>query len=201
MSLKREVSLKTVDAVKVLWDWDRRGRSVFSVRDIRKMFPERSHKTLAAGLRRLVNQGLLERAARGVYVNPLSRLSKRYLIEKVAVCLRRGEYSYVSLESALSEYGVISQIPMSRITVMTTGRSATIHTPYGVIEFTHTRRSPVDILSNTLIMENRPLRVARVETALRDLRRVGRNLDMVNLEYYEDILEEQADAAARLTPT
>ncbi len=193
--------MKTVDAIKVLWDWDRKERSVFSVTDLRKMFPERSPKTFAEGLRRLVKQGFLEHAARGVYVNLLSRSSKRYLIEKIAVCLRRGEYSYVSLESALSEYGVISQIPMSRITIMTTGRSAIIRTPYGVIEFTHTKRSAADILDNTIIMEKRPLRIARVETALRDLRRVGRNLDMVNLEYYEDILEEQAEAAARVTPT
>ena len=193
--------MKTVEAVKTLWDWDRRGRSVFLVADLRKMFPERSPKTFSEGLRRLVKQGFLKHAARGVYVNPLSRLSKRYLIEKIAVCLRRGEYSYVSLESALSEYGAISQIPMSRITVMTTGRSATIRTPYGVIEFTHTKRSPADILRSTLIMKERPLRIARVETALRDLRRVGRNLDMVNLDDYEDILEEQAEAAARAATT
>ena len=154
-----------------------------------------THGRFAEGLGRLVKQGVLEHAARGVYVNPLSRLSRRYLIEKIAVCLRRGEYSYVSLESALSEYGAISQIPMSRITVMTTGRSATIRTPYGVIEFTHTKRSPADILRSTLIMKERPLRIARVETALRDLRRVGRNLDMVNLEDYEDILREQDEAS------
>ena len=158
------------------------------------MFPERSHKTFAEGLRRLVLQGFLERAARGVYVNSLSRLSKRYRIEEVAVCLRRGEYSYVSLESALAEYGAISQIPMSRITVMTTGRSAEIRTPYGVIEFTHTSRGERDILNSTIFMEGRPLRIARVEAALRDLRRVGRNLGMVNEEYYQEILEEQAAA-------
>ncbi len=186
--------MKTPDAIKILWDWDRRGRAVFAVSDLRTLFPEKSPKTFAEGVRRLARQGFLERAARGVYVNPLSRLSNRYLIEKVAVCLRRGEYSYVSLESALAEYGAISQIPMSRITVMTTGRSAEIRTPYGVIEFTHTARSPGDILANTLVMQDRPLRVARVETALRDLRRVGRNLDMVNREDYEDIPKEQAEA-------
>ena len=61
-----------MDAIKVLWDWDRRERCVFSVTDLRKMFPERSPKTFAEGLRRLVKQGFLEHAARGVYVNPLS---------------------------------------------------------------------------------------------------------------------------------
>ncbi len=34
-----------------------------------------------------------------------------------------GEYNYVSLESMLSEYGLISQIPIDRLTVMTTGRN------------------------------------------------------------------------------
>lgn len=183
--------MKTVESIKILWEWDRRGRSVFSVADLRKMFPERSRKTFAQGLARLVSQGFLERAARGVYVNPLSSRSRRYLVEEVAACLRRGEYSYISLESALSEYGAISQIPMSRITVMTTGRAAEIQTPYGVIEFTHTARPVRNILGGTIVMEGRPMRIARVETALRDLRRVGRNLDMVIEEYYEDILEEQ----------
>ena len=186
--------MKTVEAIKVLWEWDLRGRAVFAVADLRKLFPERSHRTFDEGLRRLVRQGVLERAARGVYVNSLSRLSKRYRVEEIAVCLRRGEYSYVSLESALSEYGAISQIPMSRITVMTTGRSAEIRTRYGVIEFTHTSRAERNILENTVVMEGRPLRIARVEAALRDLRRVGRNLDMVNEEYYQEILEEQAAA-------
>ncbi|MDE2789076.1 MAG: DUF6088 family protein [Paracoccaceae bacterium] len=186
--------MRSVEAIKVLWEWDLHGRAVFAVADLRKMFPERSPKTFAEGLRRLVRQGILERAARGIYVNPLSRLSKRYRVEEIAICLRRGEYSYVSLESALAEYGAISQIPMSRITIVTTGRSAEIRTPYGVIEFTHTSRAVRDILESTIVMEGRPLRIARVEAALRDLRRVGRNLGMVNEEYYRDILEEQAAA-------
>lgn len=185
--------MKTVDAMKTLMEWDARGREVFSVDDLRAMFPERSPKTFAAGLRRLVRQGVLQRVARGVYVNPLSRQPKSYLVEKIAVCFRRGGYSYVSLESALSEFGVISQIPMSRITVMTTGRAGVIRTPYGVIEFTHTARPWRDILENTLVMEGRPLRIARVETALRDIRRVGRNLHLVNETYYREILEEQAE--------
>ncbi len=121
-------------------------------------------------------------------------MPKSYLVEKIAVCLRRGAYSYVSLESALSEYGVISQIPMSRITVMTTGPGGVIGTPYGVIEFTHTVRPWRDILEKTLVMDGRPLRIARVETALRDLRRVGRNLHLVNETSYREILEEQAEA-------
>ena len=113
------------------------------------------------------------------------------MLEEIAVSKRRGEFSYVSLESALCEFGVISQIMIDRITVMTTGRSAEITTPWGVIEFTHTARTGRDIYDSTLHMEGRPLRIARLEAALRDLRRVGRNLHMVDMEKYKDILEEQ----------
>jgi len=46
----------------------------------------------------------------------------------------------------LSEYGVISQIPLDRLTVMTTGRKGIYKTIYGTIEFTHTKRSVENIL-------------------------------------------------------
>lgn len=186
--------MKALEAVKTLTDWDRKNRSVFAVADLRRLFPERSENTFAEGLRRLVAQGVLERAARGVYVYALSRRSRQYLVEEVAACLRRGEYNYISLESALSEFGAISQVPISRITVMTTGRGGMIATPYGDIEFTHTARPVSDILESTLAADGRPLRIARVETALRDLRRVGRNLHMVDPDEYRDILERQAAA-------
>ena len=186
--------MKALEAVKTLSLWDRRDRSVFAMADLRRIFPERTEKTFTEGLRRLVAQGVLERAARGVYVNALSQRSRGYLLEEIAVCMRRGEYSYVSLESALSEFGAISQIPLSRITVMTTGRGGLIETRYGDIEFTHTARPVRDILGNTLVMEGRPLRIARVEAALRDLKRVGRNLHMVDMDEYRDILAGQAAA-------
>ena len=38
-----------------------------------------------------------------------------YVIEQIAKTLRRGEYNYVSLESILSEYGLISQIPIDSL--------------------------------------------------------------------------------------
>ncbi|MCG6220749.1 type IV toxin-antitoxin system AbiEi family antitoxin, partial [Vibrio diabolicus] len=93
-------------------------------------------------------------------------------------CLRRGEYNYISLESALSEYSVISQVMIDRITIMTTGRKGEFKTPYGVIEFTHTKRDDIDIISNT-ITSDRPLRIASKETAIRDLKRVGRNTHLI----------------------
>lgn len=104
-----------------------------------------------------------------------------HAIEHVARALRRGEYNYVSLESALSEYGVISQIPLDRLTVMTTGRKGVYHTALGTIEFIHTKRKPTAILEG-VVDAGRPLRLATPHTAWRDLKRVGRNTHLVNAD-------------------
>ena len=69
---------------------------------------------------------------------------------------------------------------------MTTGRKGIYKTRYGVLEFTHTDRSVQDILSHIKQVEGRPLRIAGREAALRDLKRVGRNTQMINGERAKD---------------
>ena len=65
---------------------------------------------------------------------------------------------------------------------MTTGRKGIYNTTYGVIEFTHTKRTVKNILESTSKVNERPLRMASKEAALRDLRRVGRNMNLINPE-------------------
>jgi len=161
---------------------DRRGVHVFSHRDFAKLFPDEQEKALEKSLQRLVRNGVLERVAKGTYVNAFTKSRDSNLIEEIALVLRRGEFSYVSLESMLSEYGMISQIPLDRITIMTTGPKGTYTTPYGVIEFKHTKRRPAEIIKRTVSVPGRPLRIATKSAALQDLRRVGRNTNMVELE-------------------
>ena len=169
-------------AIKVLREQDRQGKYIFTNRDLSKLFPEDSFKTFNEGLKRLVKSGILKRACRNIYVNEDARQFDSYAIEHIAKTLRRGEYNYVSLESMLSEYGLISQIPMDRMTLMTTGRTGIYNTAYGVIEFTHTKRTVKDILINTTKINERPLRVATKQAALRDLKRVGRNISLVHMD-------------------
>ncbi len=166
-------------AIQRLNQFDRKGRYVFSTQDISKLFPEDTKRALQAGIHRLVGQGILLRASKGVFIYALSQHQHNYPLEWIAKTMRRGEYSYLSLESALSEYGVISQIPMDRITVMTTGRKGEYTTPFGTIEFTHTQRMPADIVNNTVLV-GRPLRMATQQAAYRDLKRVGRNIHLVD---------------------
>lgn len=166
-------------AQQTLHRWAQKGRYVFNKHELSRLFPEDSDKTLTQSLLRLCESRMLERVCRGVYVYCHAK-SDGYTIEHIAKALRPGSYNYVSLESMLSEYGVISQIPIDRLTVMTTGRKGLYHTHYGSIEFTHTKRSVEDILTSIISAPPRPLRVATCATAWRDLKRVGRNTNLVD---------------------
>ena len=176
--------MKQAHAIRQLAAHDRQGRQVFTHYDLATLFPEDNPRTLQASLDRLVKNGVLIRAVHGVYVNALSANEFTHTLENIAKAMRRGEYSYVSLESALSEYGVISQIPM-RLTIMTTGRKGEVNTPFGTIEFTHTGRPVRDILDDIHDV-GRPLRLAGKHKACRDLRRVGRNTELID----EELLHE-----------
>ena len=178
--------MKQALAIKRLNKLDKKGRYVFLHRDLAKVFHEDSPRSLTDSLARLVKGGIMERVARGVYVYALSRhKNTSNTLDLIATALRRGEYNYVSLESALSAYGVISQIPIDRLTLMTTGVKGEYKTRYGVIEFTHTKRAVKDILDH-IVQANRPLRVASKTTALRDLKRVGRNNHLIDMAAMDD---------------
>ncbi len=174
------------DAIRKLAEWDRRGRCVFAAQDLARLFPEDSPGAFNKGLDRLVKVGILRRACRGVYVNPNAASLDGYLLERIALVLRRGEYCYLSLESMLSELGVISQVPLDRLTVMTSGRKGVYKTPYGVIEFTHTSRPVDEILRHCVRAGDRPMRLTNAHTAWRDLKRVGRNTHLVDQEALEE---------------
>ncbi|WED21973.1 hypothetical protein L3Q72_00720 [Vibrio sp. JC009] len=179
--------MKQEIAINRLSELDAKGRYVFLHRDLVKIFHEDSLRSLNDSLARLVKSAVLERVARGVYVYSLSR--HRYTaktLDLIATALRRGEFNYVSLESALSAYGVISQIPIDRLTLMTTGVKGVYKTNYGVIEFTHTKRSIKSILDD-IFQADRPLKMAKKTAALRDLKRVGRNTHLIDMEaMYDD---------------
>jgi hypothetical protein len=178
--------MKQSQALEVLHRWDQRGRQVFTQADLARLFDGESPKTLQISIDRLVHRGLLIRACRGVYVFAYGQIRGGEILEQVARAIRRGHYNYVSLESALSEYGAISQIPIDRLTVMTTGRKGTYRTPWGVIEFTHTAR-PVRELIGRMRDVGRPLRLATPQSAWADLKRVGRNTHLVDEETLGDV--------------
>jgi predicted transcriptional regulator of viral defense system len=177
--------MQKIDALNTLKDLDRRGVYVLTKADLAKAFPDEEEKTLEKSLQRLVSDGILERVTKGIYLNPMATSKKSHVVEDIAAVLRRSHLSYVSMESMLSEYGVISQVPVRRVTIMTTGAKGTYNTPYGTIEFTHTKRRLVEIIRRTAIVKNRPLRIALKAAAVQDLVRAGRNTGMMNMAEIE----------------
>lgn len=101
-------------------------------------------------------------------------------IEVLAIELRKNYQVYISFEDALSRWGVISQIPM-RLIVATTGESGEYSTEFGVIEFIHVEHSEELIIENTLDT-GYPLRLAKKLWCYEDLKRIGRNLHLIDRE-------------------
>ena len=177
--------MNITSALTTLHELDVKGRYVYTSKNLAKLFSNDSRDAFQAGLKRLVKNRILQRVARGVYVFAYSRNINADTVEEIAKSLRRGHFNYVSLESALSIYGAIAQVPIDRLTVVTTGREGEFKTPFGVIEFTHTKRSVSEITHN-IVQTGQPLRRATRQTAFRDLKRVGRNLHLVDeSEIYE----------------
>ena len=177
--------MKTRDAIRAFAELDQEGRRVFTTSDLREIFSGEKEKTFSEGLRRLVGTGQLERIQRGIYVNRGSVRSWYGYPEELAAVIRRGHRNYVSLECALSAWGIISQVPYAYLSVMTTGRKGITRTRNGWIEFTHTARQGLDLEADT-VDTGLALRLATPQAALRDLRRVGRNLHMVDMEEYAE---------------
>lgn len=178
--------MNKIEAINKLATLDRVGVYVLSKGDLAKAFPDEKEKAFEKSLQRLVSDGILQRVAKGVYVNTMAKSKKGQVIEDIAAVLRRGHFSYVTRESMLSEYGVISQVPMSRVTLMTTGANGIYETPYGTIEFTHTKRRPAELIERTATMKGRPLRIATKQAAIADLVRSGRNTNMIDMQELAD---------------
>src|SRR3979411_1826957 len=118
---------------------DRCGGWAFTPATSSALLGEPEPNYLKLRMKRLADQGVLIRAARGVYVNPHARSMPNDVRGGLIRFLRPRELTYVSLESKLSEAGAISQVATT-LTCMTTGSPGRFDTPWGAIEFTHTDR-------------------------------------------------------------
>ena len=192
MAAERVLTLEEGVGVLVLGD----GRSfpVIDTKGLRTLFSKDAVPAFNAGVRRLVRVGLLERLAHGVYLNKaLPRMGLKG-IGIVACHLRPNDLVYLSYESALADFGSISQIPMTVI-LATTGRRGPYSTPYGDIEFAHTSRRHAEILRRSVFDERWGMRVAEPTLAYEDLQRVRRNLHMVDEEMHAKVVAEWQQSA------
>src|SRR5947207_4997590 len=180
--MKRRILMQKLD------DMDRRGVWAFTPATFSALLGDPEPNYLKLMMKRLADQGVLVRAARGVYVNPHARSLPSDVRLALTRFLRPRELTYVSLESKLSEAGVISQ-GATVLTCMTTGSPGRFDTPWGAIEFTHTDRE-IAIGTDVHARDDGVLE-ATIERAARDLRRVGRNTGLIDEETLADAIAEE----------
>lgn len=93
-----------------------------------KVLTEMESHTLRVALKRLNEKGFFQRVCRGFYANPLNPPG----LEDVSGIIYAP--SYISLESALSRRGILSQIPQI-LTCITTKLPRKFSTGFGAIEY------------------------------------------------------------------
>lgn len=156
-------------------------RYLFTRADLNGAFP--GYSGLPVLLSRAVKAGILERVCRSVYLYPRAAYPRGLVLFHVAARLRPRDFNYISLETALSEAGVISQIPMSTVTIMSSGRSQMIRCgKFGRLEFIHTVQRPEDLADQLTYDPASRLWRASVPLALRDMRATRRSQDLVSEE-------------------
>lgn len=162
---------------------------LFTLKDLRALLPNLSESAFKTLLSRAARDGHLERLCRGLYLYPPATPSDGLLLFHAAARLRADEFSYVSLETALSDAGVISQIPINWISIMSSGRSNIISCGrWGTIEFINTRQRP-EILAKQLYYDSRcGMWRASISLALRDMRVTGRNLDLIDWSVVDELI-------------
>lgn len=162
---------------------------LFTSQDLRAICPTLSDPAFKTLLSRAVSSQILVRVCRGIYLYSQAAPTDGLLLFHVAALLRANRFNYISLETVLSDVGVISQIPINWITIMSSGRSNTMKCGnFGSIEFIHTEQKPATLLEQLHYDPDCGLWRANVALALRDMKMTRRNLDLINWELANELI-------------
>jgi len=184
--------MKAAELLAVLDEQDRENNLwTFTRASFRVLFPMESEDSLKMSLRRHVKSSLLKQIRKGLYINERARSVPSDKLLALVQFLKPGDINYLSQESRLSQLGVISQMPINYLSVMTSGNSQTFKTPYGNVQFTHTQRSMAFILDHTSVDAEIGLLMADDYLALKDLMRSNRSTrDLVDEQIKKEIYEK-----------
>ncbi|PLX49402.1 MAG: hypothetical protein C0613_07625 [Desulfobulbaceae bacterium] len=154
---------------------------LFSLADLKGAMPEQSQGGFKALVSRGVKDGLLKRICRGVYLYPSVDYAGGLVLFHAAARLRADAFNYISLETALCDAGVISQIPMNWITLMSSGRSHIVNCgEFGRIEFVHTKKRPENLTDHLIYDSRCRLWRASVALAIKDMQATKRSTDLID---------------------
>lgn len=163
--------------------------ALFTLADLRAILPGHDSGAFRTLLSRAEKAGLFKRVCRGLYLYSRAGYPGGLVLYHAAARLRANAFNYISLESALSDAGVISQILMNRVTLMSSGRSATIRCgDFGAIEFVHTRKQPAELAGELTYDARCHLWRASVDLAIRDMKVARRALDLVDWKVADEFV-------------
>lgn len=150
---------------------------------------ELSDESFKMLLSRAVKSGILTKVCRSVFLYKKALRNDGLLLFHVIPVLRPFEFNYISLETVLSDSGVISQIPLNCITVMTSGRTNKIACgEFGTIEFIHTSRSIYDVMEHLSYDSRCGMWRASVKLALWDMKVTRRNCDLIDWDLANELI-------------
>lgn len=141
---------------KLLEKLDSVNKTFYTINDI-LIITKQPRSTVRVALNRLVKQGELRRIIRNIYI-PENRI-----VDLEVVAEQIDASSYLSFESALSRYGILSQIPYA-VTLATNNKSKVFTVGEQQIVF---RKIKPEFFGGYIIENN--LRVATPEKALLDI--------------------------------
>jgi predicted transcriptional regulator of viral defense system len=163
---------------------------LFSLEYLSSIFSELDKPALKNLVSRSARKEIIERICSGVYLNPRAPFHPGYLLYHTAALLRASCFSYLSMESVLSDAGIISQVPISWISLMTSGRSYTFDCgKWGTIEFVHTKKKPATLVDQISYDSTIRLWRASVPLAVQDMKDAGRPLDLIDWGALEEKYE------------
>lgn len=162
---------------------------LFATQDFRNLMSELSDESFKMLLSRAVKSGILTKVCRSVFLYKKALRNDGLLLFHVIPVLRPFEFNYISLETVLSDSGVISQIPLNCITVMTSGRTNKIACgEFGTIEFIHTSRSIYDVMEHLSYDSRCGMWRASVKLALWDMKVTRRNCDLIDWDLANELI-------------
>lgn len=173
------------ELLEMLDFFDKKGIWAFRFSAIRMYFSDENDESIQISLNRHAKNGIIIRCARGVYANP--RGKRPFFAREYLASILRDKFTfYLSLESVLSENGLISQIP-NRLCFVSKDRTRTFKTPYGILEFVHSNRKE-NFLENCHYDENRAIWVASNDQAVKDLYQHRRSVDLYEEQFAKDAI-------------
>ena len=179
--------------IKILANWleanSSKERYIFTLKDLRVLFPELSDSAYRTLLSRTVRSGYLDRICNGIYIYKKTNYPRGLTLFHVASYMRSSDFNYISLETVLCDVGIISQMPINYITIMSSGRSYTVPCGnFGTIEFIHTNRKPQEVMNELNYDKDCRMWRARPKLALEDMKRTHRNSDLIDQEVANELI-------------